>query len=115
MILLRKDLQPRLPRFAPGELVRHRRYHYRGVVVSVDGQCQASEGWYQANQTQPDRDQPWYHVLVHGSEMATYPAESSLEADDTDEPVVHPLVEAFFSSFVEGRHVRNDTPWPQTG
>ncbi len=51
--------------FQPGDLVHHKRYGYRGVVVAVDPNCRADDAWYQANQTQPDRDQPWYHVFVH--------------------------------------------------
>lgn len=99
-------------RFQPGELIRHRRYRYRGVVVAVDLACAADEDWYQTNQTQPDREQPWYHVLVHQSSSTTYAAEENLLPDTSEEPVLHPLVDYFFSGFVAGKHVRNDTPWP---
>ena len=115
MIMIHRDYQPERedePRFQIGQLVRHKRYHYRGVIVAMDPRCQASEAWYQANQTRPDRDQPWYHVLVDGAGSVTYPAESSLEEDPTREPVVHPLVETFFESFDGTRYIRNQTPWP---
>lgn len=98
--------------FSPGDLVKHKRYHYRGVVVEFNLVCQADESWYQSNRTRPDRDQPWYHVLVDGNSATTYAAQSSLEADDSDAPVDHPLVEAFFAGFKDGVYVRNDTPWP---
>lgn len=98
--------------FRPGQLVRHRRYGYRGVVVDFDQTCKANENWYQANQTQPDRNQPWYHVLVHKTTQTTYAAQTSLLADNSAEPVLHPLVPHFFSDFVNGEYVRNDTPWP---
>ncbi len=113
MILLRSDLSDYPPhKFGPGDLVRHVRYQYRGVVVAHDPKCGADEQWYQSNQTQPDRNQPWYHVLVHESGSVTYPAESSLEPDDTAEPIIHPLLGQFFSEFIEGRYKRNDVPWP---
>jgi heat shock protein HspQ len=116
MILLRPDLSNYPPpKFAPGDLVRHVRYQYRGVVVALDPKCAAAEQWYQSNQTQPDRNQPWYHVLVHESGSVTYPAESSLEPDDTAEPIVHPWLDQFFSEFVEGKYHRNKTSWPGTG
>ena len=99
-------------RFAVGELVRHRRYGYRGVVVAADPRCRADEAWYRKNQTQPDRDQPWYHVLVDGSHHTTYAAESSLFPDPAPDPVHHPLVELFFDAFQSGHYVRNDRPWP---
>jgi heat shock protein HspQ len=99
------------PRFLPGELVRHRRYGYRGVVVEGDTQCQAPEGWYEANKTQPRRDQPWYHVLVDESASTTYAAEENLESDFSDAPITHPLLSYFFVSLEEGRYVRNERPW----
>ena len=46
------------PTFRPVQLVKHRRYGYRGVVVDFDSFCKAPEQWYQANQTQPDQNQP---------------------------------------------------------
>ena len=101
-----------VPRFLIGQLVRHRRYGYRGVVVDFDIRCIASDDWYEANQTQPDRDQPWYHVLVDGSTYVTYAAEENLLADDTDQPIHHPLVPHLFAAFDGQRYRRNDTPWP---
>ncbi len=99
--------------FEPGRLVRHRRYGYRGVVVGADKSCQAPDVWYLNNKTQPDRDQPWYHVFVHASGgSTTYAAHASLEADPSADPVDHPLIEHFFSEFSDGRYVRNDELWP---
>jgi heat shock protein HspQ len=53
-------------------------------------------------------------VLIHGSESITYPAESSLEPEESDEPIAHPLLNRFFSGFEEGRYQRNEVPWPDT-
>lgn len=100
------------PKYGPGQLVRHRRYGYRGVVVAVDASCRASEEWYQRNQTQPSRFQPWYHVLVDGSDVTTYAAQTSLKDDPSGQPVEHPLVDNFFSDFTGEGYVRNDLPWP---
>ncbi len=112
MILDPNASTPTAPAFEPGQLITHRRYGYRGVIVDVDPKCKASDNWYQNNQTQPDRDQPWYHVLVHDSSATTYPAQQNLEADASGEPIDHPLLEYFFSAFENGRYVRNDRPWP---
>lgn len=100
------------PLFGRGSLVRHKRYNYRGVVVEVDPTCQADESWYRNNTTRPERNQPWYYVLVHGTTHVTYAAQASLELDDSDDQVVHPFVPHFFSRFEDGRYVRNDRPWP---
>lgn len=99
-------------KFRPGALVRHKRYGYRGVVVDFDTRCKADEDWYRANRTQPDRDQAWYHVLVHASLNVTYAAESSLVEDDTGEAIEHPYIPYFFHGFEDGIYRRNERPWP---
>ena len=115
MILLRSDLSEyKPPKFVPGDLVRHVRYHYRGVVVAHDSKCLADENSYKSNKTQPDRNQPWYHVLVHESGSITYPAESSLALDEISDEIIHPLLDQFFGDFADGRYQRNDIPWPNT-
>ncbi len=93
-------------KFVVGQVVHHRRYGYRGVIVAFDAQCEADEGWYQGNQTQPRRDQPWYHVLVDGSENTTYVAEENLEVDPTGEQIRHPLIGKMFRGFLDGRYYR---------
>jgi len=108
---LQLDGSNRQPNFKPGQLVRHRRYGYRGVIVDYDLECQAAESWYRHNQTQPPRDQPWYHVLVDGAEHTTYAAQSSLQADDQRDEIQHPLLTTFFSDFVSGRYIRNAQAW----
>ena len=105
-------LQDVPPRFRPGDLVRHRRYGYRGVIAHADGHCRADPEWYMSNQTQPDRQQPWYHVLVDGGSTVTYAAESSLLPDTDQTPVEHALLSYFFEGFANGRHLRNGEPWP---
>ena len=77
-----------------------------------DDACQAPDEWYLKNQTQPDRDQPWYHVLVDGSSTCTYAASENLVADSSPLPIEHPLVPHFFEEFKDGSYVRNDEPWP---
>ncbi len=99
------------PNFAPGELVKHLKYGYRGVIVHLDPQCQASEQWYKSNQTQPTREQPWYHVLVHMAAHVTYAAQSNLIVDDSVEAVLHPMTDLFFTGFEKGRYLRNNVPW----
>ena len=102
---------PDSPLFVVGQLVRHKRYGYRGVVVAVDDQCGAGDDWYQGNKTQPDRDQPWYHVFADGSDQVFYPAQTSLEADPDAEPIDHPLLAEFFEGFTGDGYRRNDRPW----
>ena len=102
-------------KFSVGELIHHRLFAYRGVIVDVDINFQATEEWYQlVAKSRPPKNAPWYHVLVHGSHQVTYAAQTSLEEDDSGEQVFHPLVPHLFSSFDGGQYVRNDEPWPDS-
>lgn len=95
-------------KFSVGELVHHRLFNYRGVIVDVDRNFQGTEEWYEAvAKSRPPRNRPWYHVLVHGEEHSTYVAERNLEPDDSVEPINHPMLEHFFSKFENGRYFRN--------
>ena len=91
-------------RFRVGDVIHHRRYGYRGVIVERDPGCQAEDGWYQNNQTQPARNQPWYHVLVHDGVHTTYVSERNLRPDPSGDPIVHPATDEFFGAFADGRY-----------
>ena len=92
-------------RFAPGDLVHHLRFDYRGVVVDVDPVFSGTDEWYEAMaRSRPPRDRPWYHVLVHGAAHTTYVAERHLEPDPDGGQVEHPLLGRFFSRFENGRY-----------
>ena len=95
-----------IARFTPGDLVRHLRFGYRGVVVDVDPVFSGSDEWYEAvARSRPPRNKPWYHVLVHDATHRTYVAERHLAGDDDRGPVNHPEVEQFFAVFRDGRYV----------
>ena len=95
--------------FFVGELIHHRLFDYRGVIVDVDRGFQGTEEWYETvAKSRPPKDKPWYHVLVHESGHSTYVAERHLEADDSGEPITHPMLEQFFSRFDDGRYIRID-------
>ncbi|MFE8071131.1 heat shock protein HspQ [Marinobacteraceae bacterium S3BR75-40.1] len=96
------------PKFAPGQLVHHRKFDYRGVIVDVDAEFEATEEWYeQMARSRPPKDKPWYHVLVDGAEHSTYVAERHLEPDDSEEQIDHPALGHFFDRFVGGRYHRS--------
>ncbi len=93
--------------FSVGDIVRHLRFDYRGVVVDVDAVFSGTEEWYQKMaRSRPPKDRPWYHVLVDGADHSTYVAERHLTLDDTGEQVEHPQLGAFFDSFIDGRYGR---------
>jgi len=94
-----------MAQFQVGQVVHHIRYDYRGVIAKADTACCAPDAWYYGNPSQPDRDQPWYHVLVHGG-AETYVAEENLELDPTGAEVSHPYVPHMFTMFIHGRYHR---------
>lgn len=94
-------------RFAVGDMIHHRLFDYRGVVADVDPEFSLTEEWYESvAKSRPPKDEPWYQVLVHGSTQTTYVAERHLEADETGEPIKHPLVWKLFSGLQNGRYIR---------
>ncbi len=96
------------PKFAIGELVHHRKYAYRGVIVDVDPAFNGSPEWYERMAvSRPPKDRPWYHVLVDGAEHSTYVAEQHLEPDTRGEQVAHPALGRFFDRFSQGRYYRS--------
>ena len=93
-------------RFSVGERVEHRRFGYRGVVVDVDASFQGTEEWYEeVARSRPPKDAPWYHVLPHEASYSTYVAERHLEADESDAPIEHPMLDEFFQGLRDGRYV----------
>ena len=85
-------------KFSVGQIVHHKLFDYRGVVIDVDPTFQNTEDWYQQMaKSRPPKDRPWYHVLVHNAGLDTYVAERNLAPDDSGEPIRHPLLDEFFS------------------
>ncbi len=91
--------------FSIGDLVHHKLFDYRGVIIDVDPRLMLSDEWYEAAaRSRPPKDQPWYRVLVHNATHETYVAERNLEPDISNAPVRHPLVDSFFRKFSDGRY-----------
>jgi heat shock protein HspQ len=92
-------------KFYIGQVVHHRLFDYRGVIVDVDPVFSGSEDWYDAvARSRPPKDKPWYRVLVDGGEQETYVAERNLEDDGSGKPIQHPLVDELFSGIENGRY-----------
>jgi heat shock protein HspQ len=92
-------------RFAPGDLVAHTRFGYRGVIVDVDPVFSGSDGWYEhVARSRPPKDAPRYHVHVHDGNHGTYVAERHLLLDPNPDEIDHPLLAEFFKHFRAGRY-----------
>jgi len=94
-------------RFSVGDVIQHRLFDYRGVIVDVDPVFAGDDEWYeQVARSRPPKDAPWYHVLVSESTHTTCVAERNLLADDSGREARHPLLGEFFDEFRDGRYLR---------
>ncbi len=100
-----------IAKFSVGQLVSHKLFDYRGVIVDADPEYLGSEEWYQqVARSRPPKDRPWYHVLVHDAAHNTYVAERNLEPDLSGAAINHPLIKVYFSGMANGRYVVRTPP-----
>lgn len=91
--------------FSIGDLVQHRLFGYRGVIIDADPVFQLTDEWYETMaKSRPPKDSPWYRVLVHDATHETYVAERNLEPDALGEPVNHPSLGQWFDRLEAGRY-----------
>ena len=90
--------------FAIGQVVKHRIYEFRGVIVDVDPEFNNTEDWWLSipEEVRPRKDQPFYHLLAENdsSSYEAYVSEQNLLVDDSGEPVNHPQVAEVFGEFL---------------
>jgi heat shock protein HspQ len=95
-------------RFAPGDIVRHRMFDFRGVVFDVDPVFSNSDEWYEAipEAIRPAKEQPYYHLLAENEDSSyiAYVSQQNLLPDSERGPVDHPQIEAMFEGIDEGRY-----------
>ncbi len=95
-------------RFAPGDIVRHRMFDFRGVVFDVDPVFSNSEEWYEAipEAIRPAKEQPFYHLLAESEDSSyiAYVSQQNLVADGEAGPVDHPQLAAMFDGLDRGRY-----------
>lgn len=96
-------------RFAIGDIIHHKLFDYRGVIVDVDPRMMLPDEWYEAvARSRPPKDKPWYRVLVHDANRETYVAERNLEPDTSGTPIRHPLIDECFTDFRDGRYLAQE-------
>lgn len=71
------------PEFCIGQRIHHKLFGYHGIIIKVDPKFMDTDEWYdQVARSRPPKDQPWYHVRVHGKKISTYVAQRNLELDN---------------------------------
>ena len=91
-----------------GQIVRHRKHPFRGVVFDVDPEFANTEEWYESipEDSRPAKEQPFYHLLAENdhSFYVAYVSEQNLVADYSGEPVEHPDIPDMFGPFQDGQY-----------
>ncbi|MBC6408383.1 MAG: heat shock protein HspQ [Rhodobacteraceae bacterium] len=91
-----------------GQIVRHRKHPFRGVIFDVDPRYANTEEWYEAlpKDNRPAKEQPFYHLLAENEHnyYVAYVSEQNLVADHSGEPVDHPDISDLFGPFRNGRY-----------
>ena len=105
--------EPRLAKYAIGQVVRHRHYPFRGVIFDVDPTFSNTEQWWLSipEEIRPRKDQPFYHLLAENAEAyyVAYVSEQNLMIDDSGDPVEHPQVNEVFDELKDGAYLRLKT------
>jgi len=95
-------------KYSIGDLVHHKLFDYRGVIVDIDPHFQLTDEWYETvARSRPPKNEPWYHLLVHEVINSTYVAEQNLEPDPSDKEINHPMIEQFFAELRNGRYIND--------
>ena len=99
--------------YAIGQVVKHRLYEFRGVIVDVDPEFSNTEEWWESipEEARPRRDQPFYHLLAENESTVyeAYVSEQNLLVDESGEPVNHPRVTEVFGEFLGDSYALPDS------
>lgn len=93
-------------KFGIGQVVKHRKYPFRGVIYDVDPVFANTEEWWLSipEDVRPDKEQPFYHLFAENSETEyiAYVSEQNLLPDESGEPLRHPQIGDSFDRTAEG-------------
>jgi len=69
-------------KYCIGQLIQHKLFDYRGIILGVDLEFNSTDEWYEmVAKSRPPKNEPWYHILVHQKGHQTYVAEQNLQLD----------------------------------
>lgn len=117
------SMEPRYPRppnvkYRIGQIVKHKQYGYRGVIVGWDVETKAPESWIKENHgsNKSWRQQPNYAVLIDIRDRTIpqlgYIPEVNIELAPSSVRITHPGMEDFFESHDGAQYLPR--PWLQT-
>ena len=91
-----------------GQIVRHKKHPFRGVVFDVDPEFDNTEEWYNSipAEIRPSREQPFYHLLAENEDSfyTAYVSQQNLIPDADAGPIEHPDITDMFDDFDGDRY-----------
>jgi len=92
--------------FYIGQIIYHKLFDYRGIIVDVDFKFSGTDTWYdQVAHSRPSKDQPWYKVLVDNATHETYVAEQNLDVSDESSPINNPFMGLYFDKTEDNTYI----------
>ena len=96
----------RTAKFSLGQIVKHRKYPFRGVIFDIDPTFSNTEEWWHSipEDVRPTKEQPFYHLFAENAETeyVAYVSEQNLLPDESGKPVRHPQISEMFERTREG-------------
>ena len=101
-------MQQHRAKYHLGQVVKHRKHPFRGVIFDVDPEFSNTEEWYESipEEARPVKEQPFYHLLAENDQSfyVAYVSEQNLVIDDSDTPLSHPDIQEWFNETGRGRY-----------
>jgi heat shock protein HspQ len=95
-------------KFAIGQVVKHRKFSFRGVIYDVDPEFANTEEWLMSipADVRPRKNQPFYHLYAENAETeyVAYVSEQNLLPDESGEPIRHAQVADRFDKTLKGTY-----------
>jgi heat shock protein HspQ len=99
-------MKAQIAKFGIGQVVKHRKYPFRGIIYDVDPVFSNTDEWWHSipEEVRPRKDQPFYHLFAENSETeyVAYVSEQNLLPDTSGDPVRHPQVDEIFIRAKDG-------------
>ena len=98
----------RTAKYSLGQIVKHRKYPFRGVIFDIDPTFANTEEWWLSipEEVRPTKEQPFYHLFAENAETeyVAYVSEQNLLPDESGKPVRHPQISEMFERTRDGAY-----------
>ena len=97
-----------MQKFHVGQIIEHQLFGYRGVVIGADVCFEGNADLFiKLPIDLPNKQQPWYYILVDHQSFYTYVAEQNLQISILTQQVEHPLLGQFFDYYNGIEYTKN--------